>query len=161
MARDRDMADKIAFTRRAVIAGGVAALVFGSHAHGAEEKPLADIRRRLRSRARAAPRALDQRRAGRGWTRQPLRTRCTRRTLSLAGACALARIARQACVASFTADNTDRKCGRCRRDRRGILCRGKRIRRANNVNHRFCVVFARNHRFRRNPVMDAPRVMPN
>ena len=32
MARDRDMAGKIAFTRRAVIAGGVAALVSGSHA---------------------------------------------------------------------------------------------------------------------------------
>src|SRR5262245_21880071 len=38
-----DMADKIVFTRRAVMLGGVAALAGGSHAHGAEEKPLADI----------------------------------------------------------------------------------------------------------------------
>lgn len=43
MAGDRDMVDKIAFTRRAVMLGGVAALAAGSHAHGAEEKPLADI----------------------------------------------------------------------------------------------------------------------
>lgn len=43
MAGGSDTAGEIAFTRRALIAGGVAALAAGSQAHGAEEKPLADI----------------------------------------------------------------------------------------------------------------------
>ena len=43
MADERDKADKIAFTRRAVMVGGVAALVAGPQALGAEAKSLADI----------------------------------------------------------------------------------------------------------------------
>lgn len=43
MAGNRDTRRKFAFTRRAVMLGGVATLAAGSHAHGADEKPLSDI----------------------------------------------------------------------------------------------------------------------